>query len=374
MAGEHTIVDLTATAMVAPLNAEFRGSHYHIRQRGTIIIQLHGSGGVIGEAYLGDEDTGLEEILRIIDEQVRPMVIGADAASPARLWHALYPLTYNIRRPKRTSLLIVGAIDAAAWDLVGKTAGLPLWRLWGGARDRLPIIAIGGYYGEPLGPLSAEIAQYKDMGLSGSSSRSVAVSPAEDAARVTQAREAGGDDFVLCVDANQGLGVQAAIELSNRLDGLGVRWFEEPVTWHNDRRALRDVRMRGGLPVCAGQSELSPSGCRDLMETASIDVCNFDASMGGGPDGVAAHCRHRRCLRRRDGTPRGAAGIESPAREPVTQHLCRMLPSGPRSVLVESHCERSGRSRTAQLVMAERPGLGWELDWDYINRYRVDAG
>ena len=67
------------------------------------------------------------------------------------------------------------------------------------------------------------------------------------------------------------------------LDGLNVRWFEEPCRWHNDKRALRDVRMRGGIPVCAGQSEYTPSGCRDLMETGSIDVCNFDASWSGGP-------------------------------------------------------------------------------------------
>src|SRR5690606_23280678 len=53
--------------------------------------------------------------------------------------------------------------------------------------------------------------------------------------------------------------------------------------WHNERRGLRDVRLRGTIPVCAGQSELSPSGCRDLMETGSIDVCNFDASWSGGP-------------------------------------------------------------------------------------------
>jgi L-alanine-DL-glutamate epimerase-like enolase superfamily enzyme len=372
MEGEHTIVDLTAIAMVAPLNAEFRGSHYHIMQRGTIIIQLHGSDGVIGEAYLGDEDTGLEEILRIINEQVRPMVVGADATSPTRLWHKLYPLTYNIRRPKRTSLLILGAIDAAAWDLVGKTAGLPLWRLWGGARDRLPIIAIGGYYGEPLGPLHEEIAQYKDMGLSGIKFKVGGVSPAEDAARVTQAREAGGDDFVLCVDANQGLGVQAAIELSNRLDGLGVRWFEEPVTWHNDRRALRDVRTRGSLPVCAGQSELSPSGCRDLMETASIDVCNFDASMGGGPTAWL-----------RTAAIAAAYDVEMAHHEEpqVSSHL---LASQSHSTYVECfHPDRDpfwwqliATERTienGELVMSERPGLGWELDWDYVNRYRVDA-
>jgi hypothetical protein len=60
-------------------------------------------------------------------------------------------------------------------------------------------------------------------------------------------------------------------------------WFEEPCQWQNDRRAMRDVRLAAGVPVCAGQSEFSAAGCRDLMETGSIDYCNFDSSWSGGP-------------------------------------------------------------------------------------------
>ncbi len=54
--------------------------------------------------------------------------------------------------------------------------------------------------------------------------------------------------------------------------------------WHNDRRALRDVRMRGRHPdLRPGRASTAPSGCRDLMEAGAIDVCNFDASWSGGP-------------------------------------------------------------------------------------------
>jgi L-alanine-DL-glutamate epimerase-like enolase superfamily enzyme len=372
MSSSHVIEDVTVTAILAPLNAEFRGSFYHIHHRGTIIIQLRSSEGIVGEAYLGDEDSGLPELLGVIQREAVPKVVGADALSPARLWQRLYPLTYNIRRAKRISQLIVGAFDAAMWDLLGKASGQPLWRLWGGARERLPIIAIGGYYGEPLGPLNEEIARYHELGLAGIKFKVGGVSPSEDAARVRQAREAGGEDFILCVDANQGLSVSAAIELSQRLDGLGVRWFEEPVTWHNDRRGLRDVRMLGNVPVCAGQSELSPSGCRDLMETASIDVCNFDASMGGGPTAWL------RTAAIASGYDVMMAHHEEPQ---VSSHL---LASQPHSTYVECfHPDRDPfwwqliaterQIECGELVMSERPGLGWELDWDYIDKYRVTS-
>ena len=109
------------------------------------------------------------------------------------------------------------------------------------------------------------------------------MTPEEDAARVRVAREAAATTSSCTIDANQGYTAPAALDLCRALEGLNVRWFEEPCRWHNDKRALRDVRMRGGIPVCAGQSEYTPSGCRDLMETGSIDVCNFDASWTGGP-------------------------------------------------------------------------------------------
>ena len=68
-----------------------------------------------------------------------------------------------------------------------------------------------------------------------------------------------------------------------RAEGIELRWFEEPTRWHGDARSLRDVRMRGNVAVAAGQSEHSRVGMRELMVMGAIDVCNYDASWGGGP-------------------------------------------------------------------------------------------
>src|SRR6202011_5321771 len=102
------------------------------------------------------------------------------------------------------------------------------------------------------------------------------------AARVAAAREAAGDDFVITIDANQGYRVAEALDLAQRVKGLNIRWFEEPCVWSNDHRDMREVRARGGIPVCAGQSEFSSTGCREMMERGAIDVCNYDASWSGG--------------------------------------------------------------------------------------------
>jgi len=67
------------------------------------------------------------------------------------------------------------------------------------------------------------------------------------------------------------------------VDDLGIRWFEEPCKWDNDRADMAAVRAATGLAISAGQSELTRFGCRDLMAAGAIDICNFDASWGGGP-------------------------------------------------------------------------------------------
>jgi L-alanine-DL-glutamate epimerase-like enolase superfamily enzyme len=366
-----TITAIDTIPVLAPLAREFRGSHYRMTHRATLVTRVHTADGIVGEAYAGDEDKSLFDIARIVREEIAPAVIGLDALATERCWQAGYPATYDILRDRRLGLVGLAGVDAAIWDAVGKALGQPLWLLWGGYRDRVPMIAIGGYYGEPLGSIAEEIAGYREMGLAGVKFKVGGRSPAEDAARVAAARDAAGDDFVITIDANQGYTPAEAVELCGRLDGMDIRWFEEPVRWHNDRRALRDVRMRGGIPVCAGQSELSPSGCRDLMEAGAVDVCNFDASWSGGPT-----------------TWRRAAAIALAYDVQMGHHeepqvASHLIASQPHGTFVECfHPDRdpfwwnmiANRPplEGGELVLGHAPGLGWDLDWDYINRHRVE--
>jgi L-alanine-DL-glutamate epimerase-like enolase superfamily enzyme len=365
-----TITGVETVCVRAPLAREFRGSYYHMTHRATLVARVRTADGIVGEAYVGDEDAGLAEIERIVHAEIEPSVTGLDALATERCWQAAYPATYDILRDRRLGLVALAAVDTAIWDAAGKALGQPLWKLWGGYRNRIPLIAIGGYYGEPLGTVDDEIAAYRQMGLAGVKFKVGGATPAQDAARVLAAREAAGPDFVITIDANQGYSPADAIELCHLLAGAGIRWFEEPVRWHNDRRSLRDVRMRGGVPVCAGQSEFSSSGCRDLMEAGSIDVCNFDASWSGGPT----------AWRRTAAIALSYDVAMGHHEEPqVASHLVASQPHG-----TYTECFHPDRDpfwwnmianrpplENGELVLGDEPGLGWELDWDYIDRYRV---
>ncbi len=366
------ITKVDATPVLAPLPREFKGSYYHMTQRATVVARVHTTEGVVGEAYAGDEDTALMAIKGIIDNEIAPRLVGLDAMRTEQCWEMGYPATFDILRDRRLGLVALAAVDAAIWDAVGKALGQPLWRLWGGYRDRVPLIAIGGYYGEPLGTVAEEIESYKRLGLAGIKFKVGGRDPAEDAERVAACRDAAGTGFVITIDANQGYRVAEALELCERIRHLGIRWFEEPVKWANDRRSLRDVRMRGGIPVCAGQSEYSPSGCRDLMETAAIDVCNFDSSWSGGPTAW-----------RRTAALAHAYDVEMGHHE-EPQVAAHLIASQPHGTYVECfHPDRdpffwnliSNRPPLVdgELVLSDAPGLGWQLDWDYIERYTVRA-
>jgi L-alanine-DL-glutamate epimerase-like enolase superfamily enzyme len=337
--------------------------------RSTIVTRVHTDEGVVGEAYAGDEDATLFEIDRIIHREIAPALEGEDALRVERCWELARPATFDILRNRRLGLVACACVDTAIWDAVGKALGQPLWRLWGGYRRAVPVIAIGGYYGTEQ-TIEEEIAELRELGLSGLKFKVGGRTPEEDAVRMRAAREAAGGDFLLAADANQGWTVEEAIRFARLVADCDVAWLEEPCRWANDRRAMRDVRFGGPIRVCAGQSELSAAGCRDLMAEGSVDICNFDASWSGGPTEW-----------RRAASVAAAYDVRMGHHEEpqVASHLLTSIPHG--SVVECFHPDRDPIwwnlvANRPPLVdgmfeLTEAPGLGWELDGDYLEAHRT---
>jgi D-galactarolactone cycloisomerase len=364
-----TIREIETIAIRVPLKRTYRGSHYQMRHRSTIICRVHTEEGVLGEAWAGDEDESLGAIRGVIGEEIAPALIGQDALAVERTWHAARPATFNILRDRRIGLVACACVDLALWDAVGKALGQPLWRLWGGFRSEIPMISIGGYYGDL--EIEDEVAQLRELGLAGLKFKVGGRDPRTDADRFLRARAAAGEDFVLCADANQGWSVDEAVEFARLVEDANLHWFEEPCRWDTDRSSLRDVRTRTGVRVCAGQSELTPAGCRELMQAGAIDVCNFDSSWSGGPTEwrrVAAIAASFGCAMGHHEEPQVAGHLLAaiphgtfaegfhPDRDPIWWHLPANRPD----------------LSDGLLRLPDRPGLGWELDYDFVDRYRVE--
>ena len=366
-----TIREIQLVPLVVPLGQLYRGSFYEMTNRATIITRVITEEGVVGEAYAGDEDKTLDEIGAIINREIAPRLIGEDAFSYERCWQLAYPVTFDQLRDRRVGLVALASVDLAIWDAIGKALSMPLWRLWGGYSDRIPVNIIGGYYGRDLGAIRDEVAEWKEMGFRGCKFKVGGRTPREDGDRVRAAREAADEDFTITIDANQGYSLPMALELCERVAELNIRWFEEPCLWANDHRDMREVRARGGIAVCAGQSEHSPEACRDLMEHGAIDVCNFDASWSGGYTtwrrmAAAAHLYSVQLGHHEEpqiaahllaSQPHGTyVEVFHPDRDPIWWNILVNRPE-----LVDG-----------EIALPGGPGFGWTLDPDFVERYRTD--
>ncbi len=371
-AGSVRIVDLTTTAIRVPLARRFAGSNYSMTHRSTIIVRITCGNGVVGEAYAGDEDATLAEIEGVIHNELKPKLIGEELFAVERLWDSCRAATFDILRDRRIGLVATAGVDTAVWDAVGKSLSQPLWRLWGGFRDRVPTSVIGGYYGSELS-IEEEVERLLDWGVAGMKFKVGGETPSEDAARLARARAVAGDDLVLMADANQGWTVPDAVEFARRAADDDLYWFEEPCRWDIDRTAMRDVRTLASVSVCAGQTEFSAGGCRELMASGAIDFCNFDSSWSGGPTewrrvaamslayGVqmAHHEEPQVALHLLAGIPNGTfVEMFWPERDPIWHNLVANPPQ-----LVDG-----------SYVLSERPGLGWQLDEDYIAAHQIASG
>lgn len=367
-----TIQAIETEALRIPLNRVYKGSKYSMQNRCTIITRVLTHQGVVGEVYTGDTDHEQADILKIIHNELAPALIGMDVFNSEGCWEAMKPATYDILRDRGVVMQAIAAVDTAIWDTLGKALEMPLYKLWGGCRNKLPIIAIGGYYGQTRDELAQEIQDYVDYGVIGMKFKIGGATPEEDFERLKVAREVGGEHFRLMVDANQGYELHDAIRFVRLAQegGIQLQWFEEPVRWYNDKRWLRDVRLATGIPITAGQSEYRIDGVRDLIVEGAIDYCNFDSSWGGGPTiwrRVAAIC--------------AAFGVKMAHHEEaqVSSHL---LGGAAHGTYIECfHKQRDPLFWEIQsaprpikdgyYTLSDAAGLGIQFDRQYIAKYRV---
>ncbi|MBT8446106.1 MAG: mandelate racemase/muconate lactonizing enzyme family protein, partial [Gammaproteobacteria bacterium] len=336
-----------------------------------IITRVYTRDGIIGESYNGDEYEGQKPVLDFL-EKVSPQIIGMSAMEVEKIWDTTLSGTFDILGDRNAAIQAQACIDSAVWDAVGKALGQPLYRLWGGHKARMPILAIAGYYeeGKTLADYEKEMTALRDMGLGGCKFKVGGKSPREDAERVRAAFQVADDDFRICVDANQGYSVREAIEFCRHVEDLDLMWFEEPCPWYDDRRSMAVVRASTGVAIAAGQSERSRAGCRDLMMDAAIDYCNFDASWGGGPTEWRRVAALARCF------SVTMAHHEEPQ---ISAHL---LASVSNSSYVEVfHPERDplfyelvvnrNPFDNGMYEVPTGPGLGIELNEEIIRKYKV---
>lgn len=367
------ITKVSVVAIEIPLTKVFGGSRYSVASRCTLITRMETDTGLVSEVYNGDNRSHLREIVDIVENELTPLVIGQEVFAVERIWQSMFRLS-EWNRDRKLVMEAIACIDAALWDLMGKAAGVNVCRLLGGYRQELPIISIAGYYeeGKTLADLGREMAWLREVGMAGCKVKVGGLSPEEDAERVAAARDGGGPDFLIAVDANRGWPVAEAVRFARLIEKYDIAWFEEPCHWHDDARFMSEVRRSTTIPINAGQSEATAAGVRRLVAEQAVDIVNFDASEAGG----ITEWRRAAALCLLHGVRMGHH--EEPQ---IAMHMIAAVPNG---VCVECFADPQ-RDPVWDKLIANRPtpkngiiqvpqgpGFGLELDWDLVDRYRLN--
>ena len=218
------------------------------------ILEIGTDDGLVGYGILRDDMDGF------ITHRAAEFLKGKNPLLTDQLWHEMF--TQFVSKGSSPYASSLAAIDIALWDLKGKALGVPIWRLLGGAQNRVQAYVSFGVSGpNTSGPgelysreeLAAEAKYLADQGhnkLKTVVGRADIPDPETDADRMMAIREAVGPDVKLMMDAACRMPLQDALRLCKLCEPLGVIFFEEPV-YHNDPRLLAELRRQTTIALGA---------------------------------------------------------------------------------------------------------------------------
>lgn len=250
---------------------------------GWLVVEIFTDSGLVG---IGNAALSPQVSKQVLDLYLKPVLIGADPWDIEALWQHMYRKTMAFGR-KGIGMAAISAVDIALWDILGKSAKQPVYRLLGGrTKSRIPVYA-SRLYSSPLDQLASEAKRYKEDGYKAMKLR-FGWGPIDGAAGmrnnvdlVRTVRETVGDDIDVMADAYMGWTLDYAKRMLPLLEPFNLRWLEEPVI-PDDIAGYAELRRRSSIPIAGGEHEFTIYGFRDLIEAKAVDYIQFDTNRVGG--------------------------------------------------------------------------------------------
>ncbi len=335
------------------------------------LVKVFTDEGIVG---IGSPGYGISPL---IDSWIKPQLIGQDPFDLER--HA------RIFRNANAGW----GVEIALWDIIGKACGQPLYKLWGGYRDRMPAYASCIEVREPA-RRADDILRIKADGWRATKLRIHEATIKADIAQVEAVRRAVGDDFTLMVDANQAQlpgtlqpepgpiwTYERALHTARELERLGVYWLEEPLDRY-DFDNLARLAAAVDIPIAGGENNTGLHEYRWLVERNCYDILQPEAMVGGTMSELRKACAFAEMHHKLCAPHHGGGGLGFIAH----LHLCAAIANCP---YVEVFHELPGLSSDVFqwylkepvkldpadgcMALPQKPGLGVELDEEKIRRF-----
>jgi len=250
---------------------------------GWLVVEIFTDDGLAG---IGNAALTPQVTKQVIDLHLKPLLIGKDPWDIEFLWQLMYRKTMAFGR-RGLGMVAISAVDIALWDILGKSAKQPVYRLLGGrTKPRIPVYA-SRLYSVELSELAAEAKRYKAEGYKAMKLR-FGWGPTDGAAGmqrnlnlVRTVRETVGDGIDVMADAYMGWTLDYAKRMLPLLEPFQLRWLEEPVI-PDDVHGYAELRSYGRIPIAGGEHEFTAYGFRDLLEARALDYIQFDTNRVGG--------------------------------------------------------------------------------------------
>ena len=250
-------------------HGEHVDSHY-------VVVRVHTDEALVGlgEASVSARWSGETSrgCVWAIDELIGPALVGAD---PTRIT----ALRSRMDRELKLNPFTKAAVEMALWDLLGKSAGLPVVQLLGGpVRERIPIKMVIGAFDTPRAVRLAE--KFLESGVRCLKVK-VGLDPEADQARVRAVREVAGGDVPIGIDANCGWNLPTARRVIRELESLDLLFIEQPVPAGN-LDWLRELRRETHTPIMADESVFTLSDALDVVTARAADIMSIYPGKNGG--------------------------------------------------------------------------------------------
>lgn len=247
----------------------------------TPLVTITDSDGAVGQGYSYTIGTGGSSVMRLLSDHLAPRLIGREAEEIDAIWNDLEFATHATTVGAITSIALA-AIDTALWDLRCRKAGLPLWRMAGGAKPSAPCYTTeGGWLHIPTEALLEDALAAQTKGFRGSKVKIGKPTGAEDAARIEAVRRAVGPDYQIMTDANQGFRRDEARRRAMALRNCDLAWIEEPLA-ADDIEGHAELARIAPMPVAVGESLYSIRHFAEYVARGAASVIQVDVGRIGG--------------------------------------------------------------------------------------------
>lgn len=275
------IVSATAWLCDIPVETTRTDAIQAFLKQETVFVRLELADGTVGTGYTYTIGTGGTAVLALLRQCMLDAILAEDADRPEAVWWAAFNSTRATTVGAITSLALA-AIDTAVWDARSRRAGVPLWKLAGGASPSVPIYDTeGGWLHLTPDELVTQARASVARGLPGAKVKVGRPDAQDDVERLTAVREAVGPSFHLMVDANQSLTSAEAIRRAKLFADLDLFWLEEPLP-AEDVSGHALLARSTAIPVAVGESIYSVGHFKEYLAQGAASVIQVDVARVGG--------------------------------------------------------------------------------------------